>query len=1064
MGSMDYTDRIIDRRYRIKRILGEGGMGTVYLGEHLRMGKKVAVKFLHTEFSDDDLTIKRFFREAEIIATLRHANIIDVLDVGVSDENEPYMVLEYLEGEDLATLIKRSGPLDLSAAIGVVTPVLNALATAHESGIIHRDLKPDNIFLVQPLKGEPIVKLIDFGISKLMNINTLSTLTKEGAFLGTPMYMSPEQIQAAEHVDHRSDLYSVGVIFYMILTGKLPFDANNYPSLFMKILSETPIPPKDASPDFPTEVECIVMKLLRKEPKQRYQTADEVLADLKKLRQYTYRQESLSKYTMGVSDRRIAWGDLGPRLGNPLNNAVLHQMAEGQVDGARWRGEGVGALDVAALADRSLEQASEDFYPFAKETKNLRPGLRRSLSDETAMRTTGSLGDHGEAEWEFPSILETKELASLLLRVREFWVDGLLQQNKNPLSTMPQPKTLSYSLVDVPWKPTGRGTPNTESLSPTLPLTKIYHRLKHRMLILGDSGHGKTLSLIEILKNVCDDAQHSDVFTHPIPVLFTLSSWHPGKGTLFDWMVDELAIKYVIPRKYGRRWLEQRFIVPFLDGLNEVQPEYMAACIEVINDFSSQYTPRGLVVSCRKQEYVAAGVKLNLNGSVTLESLEKETIVDFMNADRWKHLRAAIEDAPELEAMLQVPLILQIACEVVDDNSEFFKSEELRTGISDTIFKRYVDITLHTSEQDQHHRTVNQRTGTVLHQLASGMMKTGDTVFLFETLQPKWLRRKATSIIYAILSRLIIALLFGLSTILPMGLSPLENAGFETSLRFAGQLGIISALILGLGYGIKTIFDMRFGRRTSRRPGIRSILLTLLFNLILGATAGGMLYGVYRHPVVVVMGIQLAVFGGILLGFYRRGRSVLDRDIVPVEAVSWNPAGLKSWRFLWVIALGVVTAVASAHFEDNLKSGLHVLATVFLIGFALLGYVKGHTFGRPVPNVGIRQSLKNALLMGGVSFVITTFSFGYTYGILYGACVAGTVATFIALWFGGIEVINHLILRMLLALEGTLGFFVRKVLSNAVKDSMLRQVGGGFMFEHETLIKHFAGVPNVIVE
>lgn len=311
MDPQKYVNQIIDGRYRILKLLGEGGMGVVYLGENLRLGRKVAVKLLHSEWLDDITTVKRFFREAKVAAGLRHTNIINVLDVGESQMNEPYIVLEYLEGETLSELLKRTGPLDLETTLNIIEPVLEALHVTHKKGIVHRDLKPDNIFLSCPSKNDVVVKLIDFGISKNLETQDSNMLTLQGTMLGTPMYMSPEQIYNDRNLDHRSDLYSLGVIFYRMLTNTLPFRAQSHTELITRILNDSPLPPCEAYPAFPMEAEPIISKLLRKNPQERFSRAKSVLAALKLLRKRAKGSNSAVISAERISRTSIVAGDLG---------------------------------------------------------------------------------------------------------------------------------------------------------------------------------------------------------------------------------------------------------------------------------------------------------------------------------------------------------------------------------------------------------------------------------------------------------------------------------------------------------------------------------------------------------------------------------------------------------------------------------------------------------------------------------------------------------------------------------------------------------------------------------
>ena len=200
------TGALLDGRYRIVRLLGEGGMGSVYLASHVGLGRDVAIKFLHAELVSRDEVVGRFYREAQAAAAIRHKNIIEVFDVGVSPQGEPFLVMEYLEGESLAGLLKRAGPLNLGAACAVMEPVLQALHAAHRKGIIHRDLKPDNIFLAYQQGEPPVVKIIDFGISKFAQGEFDKWRTKTGSVMGTPAYMSPEQARGSAGLDHRTDI------------------------------------------------------------------------------------------------------------------------------------------------------------------------------------------------------------------------------------------------------------------------------------------------------------------------------------------------------------------------------------------------------------------------------------------------------------------------------------------------------------------------------------------------------------------------------------------------------------------------------------------------------------------------------------------------------------------------------------------------------------------------------------------------------------------------------------------------------------------------------------------
>jgi serine/threonine protein kinase len=304
----------------VVRLLGKGGMGSVYLGEHVHIGKRVAIKFLRSEYASQPGLVERFHREARAAAAINHKGIIDILDVGLSNRGEPYLVMEYLEGESLSNLLKRLGPMDLATACGVLEPVLLALSAVHDKGIIHRDIKPDNIFIAKGGGGEPLVKLIDFGISRFTQTGE-SRLTQTGEVFGTPEYMAPEQARGKVDIDARVDLYAVGVILYEMLTGALPYTGANYNDLIINILTLAPRPPSQVCPTFPKEAEELVMQALAKDPQQRFQSAMAFLAALKQTESFYRRQEQLTQLVTRITSNSCASGHLGKHVSSGVQAA-----------------------------------------------------------------------------------------------------------------------------------------------------------------------------------------------------------------------------------------------------------------------------------------------------------------------------------------------------------------------------------------------------------------------------------------------------------------------------------------------------------------------------------------------------------------------------------------------------------------------------------------------------------------------------------------------------------------------------------------------------------------------
>ena len=270
-------------RYRIIKRLGEGGMGIVYLGEHVMLEKKVAVKLLSEDMSRKQDLVQRFMQEAKAASRVGQENIIDVTDVGQTSEGSVFFVMEFLDGHDLAGLLRKQGALPWPRIQAIVGQICRALAAAHAKGIIHRDLKPENVFLVEREGNKDFVKVLDFGIAKMSGSDggEAARLTRTGMIFGTPEYMSPEQARG-EKVDHRVDIYALGVILYEMICGEVPFKADSFMGVLTKHMMDTPQPPSARRPDLgvPVEIEQFVMRALAKDRDQRFQTMEELGAAL----------------------------------------------------------------------------------------------------------------------------------------------------------------------------------------------------------------------------------------------------------------------------------------------------------------------------------------------------------------------------------------------------------------------------------------------------------------------------------------------------------------------------------------------------------------------------------------------------------------------------------------------------------------------------------------------------------------------------------------------------------------------------------------------------------------
>ncbi|MEW6207417.1 MAG: bifunctional serine/threonine-protein kinase/formylglycine-generating enzyme family protein [Acidobacteriota bacterium] len=275
----DLVGTVLDDKYRLEEKIGEGAMGRVYRATHVFMYHNVAVKVLRRHLSSDHIALERFRREARAAAVIHHPNAVAVTDFGVTkDTHIAYLVMEYVEGTELREAINQRGQLDYEEMFLIVQQVCSALHAAHSKGIIHRDLKPDNIRVLEGEAGIPQVKVMDFGIAKLKAYAETRELTQHGVIIGTPFYMSPEQCRG-EELDPRSDIYSLGVIIYEMLTGEVPFQATNPLGVALKHTGERPRPPSFLRAGVPEAIEKMVLRALKKDRSERHQTATELAMD-----------------------------------------------------------------------------------------------------------------------------------------------------------------------------------------------------------------------------------------------------------------------------------------------------------------------------------------------------------------------------------------------------------------------------------------------------------------------------------------------------------------------------------------------------------------------------------------------------------------------------------------------------------------------------------------------------------------------------------------------------------------------------------------------------------------
>ena len=346
--------------YRILEVLGKGGMGAVYLAEHIKLERKVALKMLHPQYAEMPEVVRRFFAEARAVNRIFHDHIVEITDFVENESGLNYFIMEYLRGLSLSELMQREAPLPLSRSIGIIVQVCSALSAVHNASIIHRDLKPDNIFITEKGGQKDFVKLLDFGIAKLLDAEghtvKLQT-TAAGMILGTPEYMSPEQSRG-KPVDYRTDIYSIGVILYELAAGKKPFEAESFGEMVIAHSTEAVVPPSQVEGNFqriPRELDELILQCLEKDPQKRPQSTREIEARLRDIA----RAHAVSLEQFDIKPKRLS------RRSKYLGGAALGLAAAAAAVFVFGVTRSSGDEPAEGVSAASLEPSAMDAAPLA---------------------------------------------------------------------------------------------------------------------------------------------------------------------------------------------------------------------------------------------------------------------------------------------------------------------------------------------------------------------------------------------------------------------------------------------------------------------------------------------------------------------------------------------------------------------------------------------------------------------------------------------------------------------------------------------------------------------------
>jgi serine/threonine-protein kinase len=336
-GRASRLGQVIDDRYEVVRLLGEGGMGAVYEVRHRVIGRRFAMKFLPLDAARSRSAIARFRREAQAAGRLENENVVAALDVGTAPDGSPYLLLEYLDGEDLGALIRRVGRLPVAKAVDLVIQTCRGLRAAHAHGIVHRDLKPENLFVAKSDSGTDVVKILDFGIAKLTEAESAEVTTNRGLTLGTPYYMSPEQARGTDAIDGRTDIYALGVILYELLTREKPHPGHNATAVIFHLLRQAPVRIESLRPGLPAGLGDVIHRAIAFDASERFPS---VAALLDALTPYAACVDTVaprsSESSPAASQPQAPVSTTAPQVAGP--NAALDGGRRSSVTGASPHG------------------------------------------------------------------------------------------------------------------------------------------------------------------------------------------------------------------------------------------------------------------------------------------------------------------------------------------------------------------------------------------------------------------------------------------------------------------------------------------------------------------------------------------------------------------------------------------------------------------------------------------------------------------------------------------------------------------------------------------------------
>lgn len=671
---------------------------------------------------------------------------------------------------------------------------------------------------------------------------------------------------------------------------------------------------------------------------------------------------------------------------------------------------------------------------------------------------------------------EQRNLTTLLERGKQFWVDGVLANVAGSVGTYSLSMTPVPDAVDQHWRSgTAFDSPTHQSIAPGLSVLDIFERSGRLLLILGDPGSGKTVTLLQLAQQLIEQAR--GISTEPVPVVFHLGSWSAQRNSLEKWLVFEARSKYYVSGDLFEKWLREHRIILLLDGLDEVERSDQEACVQAINAFVGTWGVPGIAICARREEYLSLTTRLRLNAAVNLDKLSTDQIGAILSSSEQpaQNLRRLLETAPGMAELAGSPLMLNLmrATEYGTRDSTFVL-KVTSTSPADAVVARYIEGRFAAKAFDSARRQdVLKRLGWIAKQIVDR----GGNVFQVDALQPSDLGSVMRAG-YWLLSRLAIGLVLGVTEGTYLGLVQWQQSPFTTSLFRGVSVGLLFGASAGL---IDMVWrdhlhcrNQQYQRATWWPYGFVNVLL--LFTVF--AMANWALWHTWERA---GFGIVWALIVGLRS---RRSGLVQDIRMPDVRAWSWLFAA-KGFAFgAMICAIFLISPVVIGVFPDITRQVLRqpaatqiVFACAFMVFYGLLGAVFMGWRARAIaprvhPNEGIRLFTRNMLrgglvvgaVAGGVVWIAIAvglaqkagFASAAIAGLLLGIVIGSYFAVIGGLWFGAIDVINHYVLRGILWITGQAPLRLIRYLDGAVEIRLLRQIGGGYAFIHRALLEYFA--------